>query len=814
MKNTCITFAAIAVGVASAVGAASGWAANEADYARILEQLRTELRAKLPDTANTDQVNAFLASDALDPMLTKWVVLHEATPKGLAEFAAQGREQAALVEKLLSNPEMMKRMLVADGAQEGRYGRAIEIYANIRKASEKASSGVLERLALAIGLEHAVPVKQDNPPALTDAPDTIDPVKRYLHFEKAYLAGELDPAFETLDVWSLRMVVNGDEPDETLAWGREMLRNFRPDHIFTPNHGWRYSGLVGSDVRYGSGDVKFDRPELQRYQNILMNGGVCGRRAFIGRFILRAHGVPTISKPSRGHGALARWTPDGWVVNLGPNWGGGWTGTRYQDDFDFLATTQARPQQDAFLQVKRAQWAGDVAGEPRLYGQNDKGTPGFWYGLSFRTQKAIIDKAGTKTLAALGTELGESNSPLSVAGELLASEIKPEDKQITYGADGTISIPSAAFSKPGGSTRDVLVMRSFAGGQQIYLPRFTRQGLTILRGGTWKDGIDRCLPGSRLLSGGYGQYDDWGLRAAVTPAAGTPPKELTLDLGNGVKMELVYIKPGTFTMGGERTTDGRFECVEVPKHEVKLTQGFYLGKYEVTQAQFEAIMGSNPSRSTKGPDHPVGNVNEQDAREFCQKLAVKTGQAVRLPTEAEWEYVARAGKDTKWFFGDDPSALGDYAWFSGNSGGKSNPVGQKKPNPWGLYDIYGNVCERISDTYAKNYYAQGPKVDPTGPSQEASSRFEYQITAPRAGNYALTAKVVTANHDQQINVVVNESGSPAVMTMPFTLGKWQDSKPVTVTLKEGANVLRFWRDNPPQQGMSVRSFTLKPVSGN
>jgi formylglycine-generating enzyme required for sulfatase activity len=224
-------------------------------------------------------------------------------------------------------------------------------------------------------------------------------------------------------------------------------------------------------------------------------------------------------------------------------------------------------------------------------------------------------------------------------------------------------------------------------------------------------------------------------------------------------------------------------------------------------------MGSNPSRSTKGPDLPVDNVGEQEAREFCEKLAEKTGREARLPTEAEWEYAARAGKDTNWFFGADPSALGDYAWTKDNSGGKSHPVGQKKPNPWGLYDIYGNVCERISDTYAKDYYANSPKTDPTGPSQGESSRFEYEIKVPSAGNYALTAKVVTVNYDQRLNVAANDSASATVMTMPFTLGKWQDSEPVTVTLKEGANVLRFWRDTPPQQGMSVKSFTLKPVSG-
>ena len=825
MNHLHLTLIALAIGTASLPAAKGADPESplteaglklEADYAATLEQLRTELTAKLPDAANADQVNAFLASDALDAKLTKFVVLHEAKPQGLAEFAQQGQMQAALVEQLLADADLMKRMLVADGAQAPRngpaqYGRAMQIHTDILKASDKAAGGVLAELALAIALEHSVPIAQSNPEALVDAPATVDPVKRYLHFEKAFLNGELDPAFEGLSAWELRMVVDGDEPDETLAWGREMLRNFRPDHIFNPNHGWRYSGLVGSDVRYGSGDVKYDRPELQRYQNILMNGGICGRRAFIGRFILRAHGIPTIAKPSRGHGALARWTPDGWVVNLGPNWGGGWTGTRYRNDHDFVATTQARANRDGFLQVKRAQWAGDVAGEKRTYGEND-GDAAPWNAVSLRAQRAILDGANTKTLAALGEELGESNTPLSIAEEVLATEIKPEDKQISVGSDGTISIPSAAFTKPAGSTRDVLVMRSFAGGQQIYLPRFARQGVTMLRGGTWKSGAAETTSGTRLLSGGFGRYNNWGLRAAVTPAQGDAPAEMTLDLGDGVTMELVYIKPGTFTMGGESTTDGRFECVEVPKHEVTLTKGFYLGKYEVTQAQYQAIMGSNPSGSSKGPDFPVDNISEQDAREFCQKLAEKTGKAARLPTEAEWEYAARAGKDTKWFFGDDPAALGDYAWFKDNADGKSHPVGQKKPNPWGLYDMYGNVCERISDTYAKDYYAQGSKTDPTGPSQGDSSRFEYEVTIPRAGNYSLTAEVVTANYDQRLNVAANGSEATTVLTMPFTLGKWQQSEPVTLTLKEGANVLRFWRDQPPQYGLAIKSFTLQPAA--
>ena len=276
-------------------------------------------------------------------------------------------------------------------------------------------------------------------------------------------------------------------------------------------------------------------------------------------------------------------------------------------------------------------------------------------------------------------------------------------------------------------------------------------------------------------------------------------------------MELVYIKPGSFEMGGESEKEGRFECVELPKHEVTLTKGFYLGKYEVTQAQYQAIMGSNPSRSTKGLDCPVDNVGVDDALSFCGKLAELTGLDARLPTEPEWEYASRAGRDTKWFFGDDPAQIGEYAWFKDNGGAKSHPVGQKKPNPWGLYDIYGNVNERISDTYARNYYSISPKEDPTGPSQGTSSRFEYKVTVPRSGKYSLAARVVTVNYDQRLNVSANDTESAITLEMPFTAGSWQDSEPVTLALREGENTLRFWRVQPPQYGLAIKEFTLTPV---
>ena len=792
----------------------------EADYAKRMEALRSELIDVLPagEEFSSTVVQEMLADDALDDKLVRFVVLHEATPRGLAEFADAGDQQQALVERLLSDGELMKQMLVADGARRekqgrqlgpARYGRAMQIYSQILSRSVKSKQGVLQRLALAISLEHAVPIAQTNAKSNVGGADFVDPVQRYAHYERAYLAGELDAAFEQLSTWEMRMVVDGDEPDEILAWGREMLRNYRPDHVLNADYGWRYVSIVRSDVKYGSGDVKYDRPELQKYQNILMNGGVCGRRAFIGRFMLRAFGVPTIARPSRGHGALAHWTPAGWVVNLGGDWGCGWTNTLYDKDLNFLASTQARSDSAAFLRVKRAQWAGDVMGETRTYGAST-GSEGFWNRVAAEVQREIIESSNAVPLGALGKDLAEA-SESTVREKIMASPVTDADRQVAVGENGTITIPAAAYSSPTGNTSDVIAMKSFAGGLQVFLPRFFPQGTTIMRGGTWKGEADACTSGKRMLSGGYGKYENWGMRVALTPATSDVDRELAIELGNGVSLELVYIEPGEFVMGGESETDGRFQCVEVPKHKVKITQGFYLGKFEVTQAQYEAVVGNNPSRSTRDPNCPVDNVGEQDAIEFCNKVAEQTGVGLRLPTEAEWEFASRAGQNTKWFFGDDPMQIGEFAWFKGNAGGKSHPVGQKRPNQWGLYDIYGNVCERISDKYARGYYANSPAADPTGPSPGTKSKIEYQLNVPVAGEYQLRALVVTANYDQRLKLNVNSSGEDLEIQMPFTKGSWRESDPVIVSLEAGENTLRFWRDNPPQYGLAIKEFILTPV---
>jgi formylglycine-generating enzyme required for sulfatase activity len=173
-------------------------------------------------------------------------------------------------------------------------------------------------------------------------------------------------------------------------------------------------------------------------------------------------------------------------------------------------------------------------------------------------------------------------------------------------------------------------------------------------------------------------------------------------------MELVLVPAGEFMMGSA-DSDKDASVWEKPQHRIRITKPFYLGRYLVTQEQWEAVMGNNPSEF-KGPKNPVETVSWDDCQRFLGKLNAKSAAGIgsfQLPTEAQWEYACRAGSKTTYCCGDD-------AWYDANSRGKSHPVGEKKPNAWGLYDMHGNVGECCQDWYEAGYYVHSPMDDPTG----------------------------------------------------------------------------------------------------
>lgn len=172
-------------------------------------------------------------------------------------------------------------------------------------------------------------------------------------------------------------------------------------------------------------------------------------------------------------------------------------------------------------------------------------------------------------------------------------------------------------------------------------------------------------------------------------------------------MEFVLIKGGCFQMGDE---EGDRE--ERPVHEVCVSN-FYLGRYEVTQGQWKALMGKNPSKNKNSDRDPVEDVSWNDVEDFIKELNQKTGRNYRLPTEAEWEYAARSGgRKYKWAGTNNESDLANFAWYNDNSSRDHRPVGQKRPNAYGLYDMTGNVAEWVADVYDSGYYKESPRMNP------------------------------------------------------------------------------------------------------
>jgi formylglycine-generating enzyme required for sulfatase activity len=247
----------------------------------------------------------------------------------------------------------------------------------------------------------------------------------------------------------------------------------------------------------------------------------------------------------------------------------------------------------------------------------------------------------------------------------------------------------------------------------------------FLRGGGWDADALGCRSADRDWLSPVDSYSVIGFRLSCSVSARIEEKpskkeeqsekpEIKKEITNSIGQKFVLIPAGEFQMGSPASEANR--SADETQHKVKITKSFYMQTTEVTQKQWQAVMGNNPSYF-KGDDLPIKQVSWNDVQEFITKLnAQDKGKSYRLPTEAEWEYACRAGSSGEYCFGDNEGELGEYAWFDGNSGNKTHRIGTREPNKWRLYDMHGNVWEWCQDWYESDYYGSSPMDNPTGPS--------------------------------------------------------------------------------------------------
>jgi hypothetical protein len=400
-----------------------------------------------------------------DSLLVQYTILNKITSKRAAAWCQQGTEESErLLRLLLHSVELQRRMLLAGGAADGNYSQAMQLYEQIVESqqSREDQDAVLERLALAVALELCAPLTMFGNNKII-----IDPLQRYIHYEQAYLFGELDAAFSQFTVRELRMVVNSDADNDQLGWCRESLQNYRPDHVTTDSVEWRYCEVVRSDVKYMQ-PVWYKEP--RSYDQILSGGGKCGPRAWYGRFACRAFGIPVWGVRQPGHAAMARWTSQGWMTCLGKGFQYSYWGSRNGNDF--LLETQARSaveSEEAYLQqVLRLEWMGQFCGESDK-SVREKCTPNPkspWWALSLMQRKILAAAAAdvTDSPTRKGGKLMYSKSSQVTKAERLKE--RPATCEVIAKDGGNIIVPAATYNN---TTGTVLFMDSFLGGKQLYL---------------------------------------------------------------------------------------------------------------------------------------------------------------------------------------------------------------------------------------------------------------------------------------------------------------------------------------------------------
>jgi len=307
-------------------------------------------------------------------------------------------------------------------------------------------------------------------------------------------------------------------------------------------------------------------------------------------------------------------------------------------------------------------------------------------------------------------------------------ELVKEPEVVRTGTLKVSSTPSGATiwldDKNTGKTTPELLEEIVAGSHKI-----------VLKHEGYKDGVKQIG-----VSSGKRSECIVTLTKIPEPVKSSMPQNYT-ETAFGINMKMVYVTGGSFTMGATSEQGSDAEDDEKPAHQVTLS-GYYIGAFEVTQGQWEKVMGNNPSSFKKGDNYPVENISWEDAQSFCRELSRRTGKRYVLPTEAQWEYAARGGnrKEGAKYSGGD--AIDAVAWYSANSGFLTHTVGTKRPNALGLYDMSGNVYEWCSDWYGSNYYSDSPSTNPTGPSSGS-----YRVLRGGSWNLATYCRVPSRYND-------------------------------------------------------------------
>jgi hypothetical protein len=435
--------------------------AEAQDMLHVWTNAMNDSLARCVDTAKPILETIDLMDYDLEMSLLRTAILTRSTSKGFAKFANGSDLNGQLVETLLNNKKIMKEMVLQGGAAGNQYGNAMKLYTQIMAGTQKDRfQKVNKKLAMAAALEFAAPQTE------FDTSIEIDAQKRFNHYEKAHRKGQLDPAFSHFDTWEYRMAIGSDAPDEQLQWGRDMLMAFAPHVTTIYDERWRYNYQVKSDVGYRAPHWT---ASPRTYQQVLSGGGQEGPRAWYGRFICQAFGIPVWGVKQPRNVAMSRWTPKGWVISFGLE--GGWDISSWHDrpGVDFIQEVKARSavsEQEYYEKVALLDCLADACKE-----KNKKiEEAGFvnpnkvWRSLALMQRKIFADMVTEESYQRTG--------PGVVVGKIekYIQEINNEAPPLPFEVEkrGGVIIPAASFSESNGK-KYVKAEPSFGGGTQLQL---------------------------------------------------------------------------------------------------------------------------------------------------------------------------------------------------------------------------------------------------------------------------------------------------------------------------------------------------------